>query len=172
MHPVVIARAVSLRPRARTHRLGGFTLIENLVALAIFMVGIMAVTYLLADSVTLAKTGQGQTAAYLAAQEVIGMLRASGANALSYNGVTVSSVNPPSSDGATVFQSNLSTWWQALLHLPGAAGPPTIAATGKPRVAGALQVLATNGNGQCPCSATITESWGQNTYVVSTEIVY
>lgn len=172
MHPVLTRQAVSRRAWAHAHRSGGFTLIENLVAVAIFMIGIMAVTYLLADSVTLAKTGQGQTTAYVASQEIIGMLRASGASALSYNGLTINSVNPPASGGATVLQTNLSTWWQSLSQLPGAAGPPTIPATGQPRVSGAIRVWSSNGNGQCPCNATITESWGQNTYVVSTEIVY
>ena len=150
----------------------GFTLIENLVAMVIFMIGIMAVTYLLADGVNLSKTGEGQTTAYIAAQEIVGMLRVSGPGALSYNGVTLTSQNPPPGGGTSIFQTNLQTWWQSLLQLPGAAGPPINASTGKPRLQANIQVIPAGGAGPCPCQAVITESWEQNTYVVSTEIGY
>ncbi len=164
------------RPSSRNgaRRIPGFTLIENLVAMVIFMVGIMAVTYLLADGVNLSKTGQGQTTAYIAAQEIIGMLRVSGPGALSYNGVTLTSQNPPPGGGTSVFQTNLQTWWQSLLQLPGTAGSPINASTGQPRLQASIQVTPTGagGNGQCPCSAVITESWDQNSYAVSTEIGY
>ncbi len=171
-HIVITALCRPVRHCAR--KTLGFTLIENLVAMVIFMIGIMAVTYLLADGVNLSNTGQGQTTAYIAAQEIIGMLRVSGPNALSYNGVTLTSQNPPPGGGTSVFQTNLQTWWQSLLQLPGTAGSPINANTGQPRLQADIQVTPTDvgGNGQCPCSAVITESWEQNTYVVSTEIGY
>lgn len=177
--PSLLMRPILITAPCRCVRHGapgtlGFTLIENLVAMVIFLVGVMAVTYLLADGVHLSKTGQGQTTAYIAAQEIIGMLRVSGPNAVSYNGVTLTSQNPPVGGGASVFQTNLQTWWQSLLQLPGTAGSPTIASTGQPRLQASIQVkpAGAGGNGQCPCLATITESWEQNTYAVSTEIGY
>ena len=175
--PPLLMRHILITAARRSVRCGarktlGFTLIENLVAMVIFMIGIMAVTYLLADGVHLSKTGQGQTTAYIAAQEIIGMLRVSGPGALSYNGVALTSQNPPPGGGASIFQTNLQTWWQTLLQLPGTAGPPINASTGQPRLQASIQVTPSGGNGQCPCQAMITESWEQNTYVVSTEIGY
>ena len=169
-HIVITAPCRSVRHGAR--KTLGFTLIENLVAMVIFVIGIMAVTYLLADGVNLSKTGEGQTTAYIAAQEIIGMLRVSGPGALSYNGVTLTSQNPPPGGGTSILQTNLQTWWQSLRQLPGAAGPPINASTGKPRLQANIQVIPAGGAGPCPCQAVITESWEQNTYVVQTEIGY
>jgi prepilin-type N-terminal cleavage/methylation domain-containing protein len=169
----LLTKASCRRIRHPARGAPGFTLIENLVAMVVFLIGVMAVTYLLADGVNLSKTGEGQTTAYIAAQEIIGMLRVSGPGAMSYNGVTLTSQNPPSGGGASVFQTNLQTWWQTLLQLPGTAGSAINASTGKPRLQANIQVTPTGGgNGVCPCSAVITESWEQNTYVVSTEIGY
>lgn len=151
-------------------RAAGFSLIENMVAMVIFVIGILAIGYLIVDGMGLSKTSQGQTGAYVAAQEMAGMLRAAGSGALAYNGVTLSSTNPPTGN-ATIEQANLRTWWQALTQLPGAAGSATLAGTGQPRLQARIAVVPVNGT-LCPCTATITESWGQDSYVVTTAVDY
>lgn len=148
----------------------GFTLIENMIALVIFVVGILAIGYLIVDGMGLSKSSQGQTGAYVAAQEMAGMLRAAGPGALAYNGVALSSTNPPMGN-ATIEETNLQTWWQALTQLPGTYGAATVAGTGQPRLQARIQVTPVNGT-LCPCNATITESWGQETYVVTTAVDY
>lgn len=156
-------------PRRVVASVSGFTLIENMIALAIFAIGVLAIGYLVVDGMGLAKTGQGETGAYIAAQEIIGMLRGDSAGAINYN-VSLSSTNPPI--GGSPEDVNLETWWAALTQLPGAAGSSTIAATGQPRVQASIQVSSIFGNNQCPCNALITESWGQNHYVVATTVDY
>lgn len=162
-----IARPGCARPAMRSA--SGFTLIENMIALAVFAIGVLAIGFLIVDGIGLAKTGQGETQAYIAAQEMIGMLRGDSAGAINYN-VNLSSTSPPT--GGSPEDVNLETWWAALSQLPGTSGSPTIAATGKPRLQASIQVVSTFGNNQCPCNALITESWGQSSYVVATTVDY
>ncbi len=165
-----MSKARSGCERHAVRRVSGFTLIENMVALAVFAIGALAIGYLIVDGMSLAKMGQGETEAYIAAQEMIGMLRGDSVTAINYNNVNLSSVAPPT--GGTSEDLNLETWWAALMKLPGTAGSPVIAATGKPRLQASIQVMSIFGNNQCPCNALITESWGQNTYVVATTVDY
>ncbi len=164
---VNIARLSFARPAVREAL--GFTLIENMIALAVFAIGVLAIGFLIVDGMGLAKTGQGETGAYIAAQEMIGMLRGDSTGAINYN-VNLSSTNPPT--GGTPEDVNLETWWAALTQLPGTSGSPTIAATGKPRLQASIQIQSVFGTNQCPCNALITESWGQNNYVVATTVDY
>ncbi|MHB8232971.1 MAG: type IV pilus modification PilV family protein [bacterium] len=144
----------------------GFTLIENMVALAIFSIGIMAIVYLLLEGMAMSKGGQSLTQAYIAAQEMAGMLRADAyANsALSYNGINTTQPNG-GVGGSPIEQTNIATWAQSLAYLPGSGG----AVGGY----GTVQVLAVGAAG-CPCEATITVHWtgGLNSYVVQTMVGY
>ncbi|HUW98585.1 MAG TPA: prepilin-type N-terminal cleavage/methylation domain-containing protein [Acidiferrobacter sp.] len=154
------------RPHRVFARCGGFTLIENMVALAIFAIGIMAVVFLLLEGMAMSKGGQSLTQAYIAAQEMVGMLRAdaNGGNALGYNGINT--VLPAGGVGATgVELANITTWEESLAYLPGLGGT-----TGG---RGTVAVKAVGVAG-CPCEATVTVYWtgGLNSYVLQTMVGY
>lgn len=144
--------------------LAGFSLIENMVALAIFAIGIMAVVYMLMNGVGRSRTSQSLTQAYVAMQEIVGMIRADGAEALSYNGVqTGSTTTWPS---AQVPREDIATWVQSLLYLPGSPG--THGGTGEIAVQSAVP-----GSVNCPCQATIVINWGRGkSYQVTTYVDY
>ena len=109
--------------RLRTARVGaaGFTLIENMVALAIFAVGMMAIVYIMLNGIGLSRTSQSLTQAYVAMQEIVSMMRADHLDEYLYNNVdTLNGANvPPIS---TVAGQNVATWMQSLKYLPGSGG--------------------------------------------------
>ncbi len=148
---------------------GGFTLIENMVALAVFAIGVMAIGYLLLDGMSLASDSRGLTGAYTAAQDMAGMIRANGTNAQTYNGIQTPAPGLTASSGAgaagSVEAVDVSTWKGILATLPG-SGP--IPASGSVAVAPSLQ-----GAVACPCVATISVSWGASDhYVLQTVVDY
>jgi len=154
------------RSHKRPAKAGGFTLIENMVALAIFAIGIMAIVYLLLEGMAMSKGGQSLTQAYIAAQEMVGMLRADAYSnsALSYNGINTTLPNG-GVGGSSIEQSNIMTWEKSLAYLPGSGG--TVGGHGT------VTVLPVGAAG-CPCEATITVYWtgGLNSYVVQTMVGY
>lgn len=155
--------------RLRTARVGaaGFTLIENMVALAIFAVGMMAIVYIMLNGIGLSRTSQSLTQAYVAMQEIVSMMRADHLDEYSYNKVdTLNGANvPPIS---TVAGQNVATWMQSLKYLPGSGG----AAGGYGQIAVAPGVGVAPGF--CPCDAQITITWagGRKSYVVETMVGY
>lgn len=150
--------------RARNER--GFTLIENMIALVIFAIGIMAIVYLLVDGMVMSKGGQSLTQAYIAADEMAGMLRTDAADALSYNGMNTSSAGANVSPKGPVEATNIKTWEQSLQYLPGLGG----AVGGY----GTVAVTSLTNTVTCPCTAVITVYWagGNDTYAEQTVIGY
>ncbi|MDA8390486.1 MAG: prepilin-type N-terminal cleavage/methylation domain-containing protein [Gammaproteobacteria bacterium] len=147
----------------------GFTLIENMVALAIFAIGVMAIGYLLLDGMSLAQNSRGLTGAYIAAQDMAGMIRANGTNALSYNGIQTPAPGVAASTGGgppgSVEATDVTTWEGILAALPGSGHTPP---SGSVTVAPSLQGTTT-----CPCTTTILVSWGAgDQYVLQTMVDY
>ncbi len=145
--------------------LRGFTLIENMVALAIFAIGVMAIALLLLNSMGLAKNSRGLTGAFIAARDMAGMIRANTQNALTYNGIQTPAPALTASTGSggtgSVEAIDVANWEAILAQLPGSGTTPP---------SGTVTVLAANG-AMCPCDATITVSWGAgNQYILNTTV--
>lgn len=135
----------------------GLTLIEAMVALAIFAIGSLGILSLFLGSFSMSAQNQNLTSGYEIAQSAVGVLRANGANALSYNGITVSATNPPSSTSALY----------PVAQVMSAYGMPPNA-----KVAFTVSSL-NNGTTTCPCSATVSVTWGNGqTYTTQTIVGY
>jgi type IV pilus assembly protein PilV len=146
----------------------GFTLIENMVALAIFAIGITAIVYLLLNGIGLSRSSQSLTGAYIGMQEMAAMIRADGGEALQYNGVNTAVASSFPSTSYPIADSNVASWANTLAELPGAPG------TGKGGY-GTITVYPTlwATPGQCPCWATITVYWANgDSYAVQTIVGY
>ncbi len=145
----------------------GFTLIENMVALAIFAIGMMGIVYTLLEGMGLSRTSQSLTQAYVAMQEIVSMIRADSLEHSQYNDVDTSK---PSSLPSTsrIAGKNLMTWMQSLQKLPGSG----TAAGGYGRIS--VKSAAGVPPGSCPCDAKITITWagGRKSYVVETMVGY
>lgn len=145
----------------------GFTLIENMVALAVFAIGMMAIVYMMLNGMGLSRTSQSLTQAYVAMQEIVSMIRADHLEDLRYNNVdTQVSTTLPSL--STVAGQNVATWMESLQHLPGSGA----AAGGYGQIA--VTPAAGVAPGGCPCNAQITITWdgGRKSYVVETMVGY
>ena len=155
---------MAMRAAVTTGAMRGFTLIENMVALAIFAIGVLAIAYLLMDSMGLARNSRGLTGATIAAEDMAGMIRADDAHALAYNGI--STPGAAGSGGAGSMEAlNVAHWEQILAQLPGSAAASP---AGQVQVAPAIANTVT-----CPCQATISVSWGHNDhYVLQTMVGY
>lgn len=156
MRPSIVIRSGS----CERLRQAGFTLIENMIALAVFAIGMMGVVFLFLNGIGISRTSQNLSQAYIAMQEIVGMMRADTHEVVQYNGVntTASSGLPP------VAAQNVATWAKTLSALPGAPG--------KRGGFGTIQVIPTQGN-LCPCQALVTIYWGaSNQYQVETDVDY
>lgn len=147
--------------RSLTHAETGFTLIEVMVALAIFAIGSLGVAYMLMSGFDTTAESTDLTSGYEVAQSAIGLIRANGANAIQFNGAAVTGSSVASNATGAV-ASAISTWAGVVGGLPSGQGDITVSS---------LQ-----NNGQCPCSATISVYWqqtGQNkNYAVQTIVGY
>ena len=148
----------------------GFTLIETMIALAIFAIGSMGVLAILMTGFSTSAEGNHLTGGYEIAQNAIGLIRANGGNALQFNGAAVSktgSVTIPGGANTVVAQAISS--WKNMMHP--AALPPTL-----PSANGQIAVVSLQGNGMCPCTATISVGWQSNgtseAYTVQTIVGY
>ena len=165
MRPFIAHRGSLRRPAAGA----GFTLIENMVALAVFAIGMLAIVYLFLYGIGASRTSQSLTQAYVAMQEIVGMMRADSAQALMYKNIDTqagaSQVLPATN---TIPATNVATWMNSLKALPGAGNQ--IGGYGKVTVTSA----PTSAPGTCPCDATIEIVWagGEDKYVVQTVVGY
>jgi len=148
----------------------GFTLIETMIALAIFAIGSLGILAILMTGFSTSAEGNNLTGGYQIAQNAVGLIRANGSNALQFNGAAVSNtgtITVPSSANTVVAQA-ISTW-RNMLYPPGL--PPAL-----PSASGSITVLSQQGNGMCPCAATISVFWKLNgtpeTYSVQTIVGY
>ncbi|MCL4525750.1 MAG: prepilin-type N-terminal cleavage/methylation domain-containing protein [Gammaproteobacteria bacterium] len=148
----------------------GFTLIETMIAMAIFAIGSLGILAILMNGFSINAEGNNLTGGYQIAQNAIGLIRANGSNALQFNGAAVSNsgtVTVPGSANTVVAQA-ISTW-KNMLYPPGL--PPAL-----PSASSSITVLSLQGNGMCPCTATVSISWLLNgtpeTYSVQTIVGY
>ncbi len=149
----------------------GFTLIETMIALAIFAIGSMGILAILTNGFGTTAESNNLTGGYEMAQNAIGMIRANGGNALQFNGAVVSktgSVTMPGSANTVVVQAINS--WKNMLHP--AALPPLL-----PAASGQIAIVPLQGSGMCPCAATISVGWLSSngipeTYTVQTIVGY
>lgn len=130
----------------------GLTLIEAMVALAIFAIGSLGILSLFLGSFALSDQNQNLTSGYEIAQSAVGVLRANGGNALSLNGATVNATQA------------ISPLLSPVSQVMSAYGMP-------PQTQVSLTVTPLNGASQCPCSATVSVSWGNNSQSYSTQTV-
>ena len=148
----------------------GFTLIETMIALAIFAIGSLGILAILMNGFNINAEGNNLTGGYQIAQNAVGLIRANGSNALQFNGAAVSNtgtITVPGSANTVVAQAISS--WRNMLYPPGL--PPAF-----PSASGSITVLSQQGNGMCPCTATVSVSWLLNgtpeTYSVQTIVGY
>jgi len=129
----------------------GLTLIEAMVALAIFAIGSLGILSLFLGSFAMSDQNQNLTSGYEIAQSAVGVLRANGANALNLSGATVSATQAS------------NTLLDPVSQVMSAYGMP-------PQAQVSLTVTPLNGASQCPCSATVSVSWS-NVQSYSTQTV-
>lgn len=130
----------------------GLTLIEAMAALAIFAIGSLGILSLFLGSFSMSAQNQNLTSGYEIAQSAVGVLRANGAQALTLDGATVSATQASNSLLSPVSQ------------VMSAYGMP-------PQSQVSLGVASLNGNGQCPCTATISVSWGNGAQTYTTQTI-
>ena len=149
----------------------GFTLIETMIALAIFAIGSMGILAILMTGFSTTAEGNNLTGGYEMAQNAIGMIRANGSNALQFNGAAISNTGTVTVPGSanTVVAQAISSTWKNMLYPPGL--PSAL-----PSASGKIMVISQQGNGMCPCAATVSISWLLNgipeTYSVQTIVGY
>jgi type IV pilus assembly protein PilV len=145
--------APSLR-NAEAATQAGLTLIEAMAALAIFAIGSLGILSIFLSSFAMTNQNQNLTSGYEIAQSAMGVLRANGAQALSLDGATAS---------ASQASNSLLNPVSAVMS---AYGMP-------PQSKVALAVTSLNGNGLCPCTATVTVTWGgAQTYTTQSIVGY
>lgn len=142
----------------------GFTLIEAMAALVVFVIGALGITAILMTSLSTSSEGTNLTGGYEVAQNAVGLIRASGSNAMAFNGTEVSSngiVNIPNSATAIV-ASSISTWASMVRALPQGSG--------------SIAVNSVEASGTCPCAVTVSVNWTQGgtpeTYSIQTQAGY
>jgi len=130
----------------------GFSLIEAMVALAIFAIGSLGILSLFLGSFGSSAQNRNLTAGFEIAQSAVGALRADGSNALSMNGATVT----PSGASTTTLAP--------VAAMMSAYGMP-------PQSQVSVTVSSLQGTQQCPCSATVTVAWGQGAQSYQTQTI-
>ncbi len=132
----------------------GLTLIEAMAALAIFAIGSLGILSLFLGSFSMSAQNQNLTSGYEIAQSAVGVLRANGAQALTLDGATVSATQASNSLLKPVSQ------------VMSAYGMP-------PKAQVTFAVTPLNGTTTCPCSATVSVTWGNGqTYTTQTIVGY
>lgn len=125
----------------------GFTLLEVMIALAIFAIGSLGVAYMLVSGFDTSADSTDLTGGYEVAQSALGLMRASGGNVLQFNGLNTSSNNIPA--GATgMVASAISTWSSMVAALPSGYGT--------------ISVQSLQGNSLCPCAGLVSVFWQVN----------
>jgi type IV pilus assembly protein PilV len=165
----------------------GFTLIEVMIAIAIFAFGILALAYLETSIQKLSTNSQYITTANNAANQMTGYLWTALGNGsdtstiMEYNNLKVTASGVSSTATGTQL-ANISTWQQTLLGLSGTGA--TLPDTGLPQATGQVTGItcsAIDGSGStcsnsepCACSATIQitlqSRTGPETYSITVPI--
>ncbi|WP_308389907.1 prepilin-type N-terminal cleavage/methylation domain-containing protein [Acidithiobacillus sp. AMEEHan] len=143
------------QPRQMTpaQRQLGLTLIEAMVALAIFAIGSLGIIGLFLNSFSMSAQNQNLTSGFEIAQSAVGVLRANGSDALNLNGDTVTA-------------STTSPLLAPIASVMSAYGMP-------PQATVTFAVTPMSGASQCPCNATVTVSWGNGaSYQTQTIVGY
>ena len=130
----------------------GLTLIEAMVALAIFAIGSLGILSILLSSFSMSAQNQNLTSGFEIAQSATGVLRANGAQALTLNGATISASQASNSLLNPVSQ------------VMSAYGMP-------PQGQVTLSVISLDNNGLCPCTATVSVSWGNGAQTYTTQTI-
>ncbi|MGR2929505.1 type IV pilus modification PilV family protein [Acidithiobacillus ferriphilus] len=149
----------------------GFTLIETMIALAIFAIGSLGILAILMNGFNINAEGNNLTGGYQIAQNALGLIRANGSNALQFNGAAISNTGTVTVPGSanTVVAQAISSTWKNMLYPPGL--PSAL-----PSASGKIMVISQQGNGMCPCAAIVSISWLLNgipeTYSVQTIVGY
>ncbi|MGK9452737.1 type IV pilus modification PilV family protein [Acidithiobacillus caldus] len=130
----------------------GLTLIEAMVALAVFAIGSLGILSIYLGMFSSAQQNQDLTSAYEIAQSAMGVLRANGANALNLNGATITPSNASNSILDPVSQ------------VMSAYGMPAHSQV-------SLTLSSLDSNGQCPCSATVSVRWARDNQYSTQSIV-
>jgi len=131
----------------------GLTLIEAMAALAIFAIGSLGILSIFLSSFAMTNENQNLTSGYEIAQSAMGVLRANGAQALSLDGATVSAS-----------QASNNTLLSPVSAVMSAYGMP-------PQSQVSLTVTSLNNNGLCPCTATVSVSWGGGAQTYTTQSI-
>lgn len=130
----------------------GLTLIEAMAALAIFAIGSLGILSIFLSSFAMTNQNQNLTSGYEIAQSAMGVLRANGAQALKLNNTSVSA-----SPATSLLLSPVSAVMSAY-------GMP-------PQSKVNLAVTSLNNNGLCPCTATVSVSWGGGAQTYTTQSI-
>lgn len=130
----------------------GLTLIEAMAALVIFAIGSLGILSLFFSSFAMTNQNQNLTSGYEIAQSAMGVLRANGAQALSLNKATVSA-----SQASKTLLNPVSAVMSAY-------GMP-------PKSQVSLTVTSLNNNDRCPCTATVSVSWGGGAQTYTTQSI-
>lgn len=106
---------------------GGFTLIEVMIAMAIFAFGLLALAALQVAALKLSSDSQYVTQANLLANEMVGMMWGTPTASLvsNYNDLAVSAaaVSVPATSTSTIVADNASAWRDHIVsQLPGGTG--------------------------------------------------
>ncbi len=134
----------------------GLSLIEAMVALAVFAVGALGILGLFLGSFSMSAQNQNLTSGFEIAQSAVGVLRANSNNAVSLNGATVT---PAQASNPLL---------NPVSQVMSAYGMP-------PQAAVSFAVSSLNNNGSCPCSATVRVTWNnglQQSYQTQTLVGY
>lgn len=123
------------------HSENGLSMIEAMISLVIFALGSLGILAIYMNTFSLASDNQNLTSGYQIAQSAMATLRANGAIANQFNGATISDTQASSATLSPVSaaMSEYGMPPNAIVH---------------------LSVVPLNGADTCPCSATVSVSWG------------
>ncbi|MBU2860202.1 prepilin-type N-terminal cleavage/methylation domain-containing protein [Acidithiobacillus ferrooxidans] len=130
----------------------GLTLIEAMAALAIFAIGSLGILSIFLSSFAMTNQNQNLTSGYEIAQSAMGVLRANGAQALTLDGATVSA-NQASNSLLNPVSTVMSAYGMPAQSLV------------------TLGVTSLDNNGLCPCTATVSVSWGGGAQTYTTQSI-
>jgi prepilin-type N-terminal cleavage/methylation domain len=110
----------------------GLTLIETMIALAIFAIGSLGILAILMTGFSTSAEGNNLTGGYQIAQNAVGLIRANGSNALQFNGAAVSNTGTITVPGSanTIVTQEINTWKTCcILRVSLPPSPPPLAAS-------------------------------------------